>query len=265
MGIILCLLLTPLCAEASIAGVPDHMFPGFLRSWGVAMSNDSTVYAAADRYRKHDDFRTSAFSAYARFADDYIAVIDYSILTDKSANRRSDEITVSFARQYVPAAYAEKLQIHFGMAARLADNYGGESVQNAFHTITSGINVEMPYADSAYSALMYGRMHWIQNLSTQWDYEFRSAAALTSDALFEYDVLVRSNVSLATDLSSSAGVRWRIADGQANTLVAEEVLRREHGVWIACGIHYQSLALSIEHHVQESRTQTMISYAVELN
>lgn len=255
-------------AEESLAGVPGHAFPGFLHAWGVSSSNDSTVYSNADRYRKHDNFRTGAFSAYARFAEEYIWSADYSLLTDKLGNRRSDEISMSIGRRYLPQlslSAGKSAQVYYGLGLRLHGDFSGQSVQNALHTITSGIDVEMPYDQSNTLLFVYGRAHWMQAYAESLSYELSLSTLLGGNGLWQNNILLRHNMEITEAVTVSMLLRWRKYFDQAGNGVAEGVLDREAGWWPGISLRYGNIALQLEHNLTESRTQTMIAYALPLN
>lgn len=263
---IVLLILLPLTvhAEVSLAGVPEQVFPDMLRSWALSYANDSTVYDRDDRFRKHDDLRTATLSGYFRFHSDYIGAFDLSLLTDKHGHQRNDELSLSIGRQWsTPADRQSRLQLQGGVGLRLADDFNGEETQNSLHDITSGIDVEMPYADSDHALFLYGRAQWLKQIHERWQIDTRHALLFDTNGLLQLDLHLRQTFLLSPDSSLSVGLRWRDHFGNGLHAVAEQVLNAEDQWWLQLGGSWRRFGLQFEHHLSTSRSQLILSIAAQ--
>lgn len=142
------------------------LIPLFLQPVPIFAQTDSTVtfsFAFADDnffaekqlnrfitkkiFEARDDYVTASFGfRYSKYLNKQIFSLNtfYVLLTDRNNNFRTDLLNLNFGYE----KYYEKTYIQLLSGFCLAGNYGGRSLQNAFHNLMDVKKTEMQYSGS---------------------------------------------------------------------------------------------------------------------
>jgi hypothetical protein len=145
-GLVVGLLLSVLSPDISageIAGIPSQAPPFLQRDLEINFSNDFL-----GRGGSVDDFRTQQINVTGRIGNDWLALIDHSILTLGSSNPpgRLDQLSASLGYQAINIANANSIsRVVVGGGLRSSGNFAGARMQNGFHQLIGSDIVSMDY------------------------------------------------------------------------------------------------------------------------
>ena len=132
--------------SGEIAGTPAQMPPLIERDLELNFSNDFL-----GRGGSVDDFRTQQIILTARFAENWIALLDHSILTRDNAleQGRLDQLSGAVGYRLIHESDPDKVNsLTLGGGFRSSGEFAGERIQNGFHRLI-GSDVEvLPYVDT---------------------------------------------------------------------------------------------------------------------
>jgi len=167
--------------SGEIPGLPPQLPPFIESDLAVTFSNDFL-----GRGGSVDDFRTQQIIITAKLNDNWIALLDHSILTlhGVSAPGRIDQLSASLGYQMFNSGNDrgnDKLLV--GIGIRNTGNFAGERMQNGFHRLVGSDIENLEYSDTRstdvtawFDADHYGRF----GHSSKTGYWLRASSLLTS-------------------------------------------------------------------------------------
>lgn len=233
-------LVSPACA--SVAGVPEAPAPGALPMGWLEIGNDDL---GRWRGRSIDDHRTNQITLATRVVEDWVVLFDHSILTDRRARTRSDEITATVG--WLPFGGGENDAPHLAVGGGVRANgpYGGEDLQNRCHQAQDFRCYQLAYDDGGVTAVVYadGVYPWYP---LSWaGVEAHGALLITTHVQIQADVGARAVLRYSRDQARLwCGVRQRANDGDAQSGTARTVADFERGTWVDYGASWRMFALS---------------------
>jgi hypothetical protein len=129
-----------------IAGMPTQAPPFLERDFEINLSNDFL-----GRGGSVDDFRTQQIIVTARLGDDWLALVDHSILTVGSGTEqgRLDQLSASLGYQLIAEHETGRVnRLTVGAGLRGSGDYSGARMQNGFHRLVGSDVETMPYVDT---------------------------------------------------------------------------------------------------------------------
>jgi len=140
------LLAAAVAGGGEIAGMPAQTPPFIEPDFELNFSNDFL-----GRGGSVDDFRTQQIIMAARFAEDWVALLDHSILTleDAAQQGRLDQLSGSIGYRLIHAAGPDRnSSLLVGGGFRSNGEFAGERMQNGFHQLIGSDVVTLPYVDT---------------------------------------------------------------------------------------------------------------------
>ncbi|MDX1433106.1 MAG: hypothetical protein R3286_11730 [Gammaproteobacteria bacterium] len=143
-----------LLARAALAGeiagapvaLPLTLNPDLYVQWG----NDFF-----GRGGSQDDYRTQQSILNARIGERWLLALDYSILTvgaeissTEPVRARLDQLSGSLGYVLYDHGGSLRRRLSAGLGVRATGDFDGDVVQNGFHRLSTGQNVQLPYVDS---------------------------------------------------------------------------------------------------------------------
>lgn len=220
--------LIPLMLGA-VSGNPLPLVPADPPVVWVQMTNDNLL-AVGD-----DDGMTASFGAGLHLGKVRVGA-GYEILTDRSAGRRSDELTVT-AGWDLPIA---GLDAFAGLGGRFAGNFGGESVQDWWHHSQGDEVFDLTYEESDYRPVVIAAAAWRRQLAEDWALD-ASTSTLVSYDMAQVDVMAR--VVFGRYGRIAVGTRWSENVGHSLTGTAERAHAESDGFGVAVAVRMDHLEL----------------------
>jgi hypothetical protein len=134
------------CIAGEISGLPPQMPPVIERDLEVAFSNDFL-----GRGGSVDDFRTQQLIVTAKLSDQWMALLDHSILTlgNPTAPGRIDQVSGSLGYRVINTINDRRIsRLVIGIGIRKVGEFAGERIQNGFHRLVGSKTVNLPYSDT---------------------------------------------------------------------------------------------------------------------
>lgn len=254
---------SPTMLAGDIPGVPITQPPSLHQDFQIQLSNDFfTLFTNAD------DFRTQQITLSTYVSDDWLVVLDQSLLTLRGPQHdlpdppgmegRLDQLSASLAYRTYYYKNANNIdQLLFGAGLRAYGNFEGARIQSGVHRMLNNDLVNLPYvATERTDALIWLRASRQRYFSTtsvelnsanwRFGYWLDTTALQTSDGQFDATLggygLIRYR-----DLDIWYGLRGDWREGYNRDIVQHSVAEQERGVSLALGIAYGPLRLeSIE-------------------
>ena len=137
-------------SAGEIAGAPVPVLPSIPRDFSLHWGNDAFGRPT------QDDFRTQQSILSGRFHEDWLYVIDYSILTVGAQAENSnlgigrlDQLSGSIGYRFHHNDNDRKLsELSAGAGLRATGNFDGQRLQNGWHRLTNGSVDRINYVDS---------------------------------------------------------------------------------------------------------------------
>lgn len=234
-----------------IAGLPSQAPPFLQRDFEIDLSNDFLGRGGGT-----DDFRTQQVIVTARSENNWLAVIDHSILTLGQGNEpgRIDQLSASLGYQLianVERGHVTKLAV--GAGFRSTREFAGSRIQNGFHRLIGSEIETMTYVDTDRTdatlwldAETFGTLHDATGggFFGGWrtGYWLRGNALFTSDAQRDA-ALGAYAVASKNALDVWFGVRrdWRV--GYDRDVVQVATAAAESDLGIVLGVRFGALML----------------------
>ena len=258
--IILGILTTQDAGGGEIPGTPSQAPPTFERDLELNFSNDFL-----GRGGSVDDFRTQQIIVSARFAEDWIALLDHSILTldDATVQNRLDQLSGSVGYRLINDSRPGSVNwLTLGGGFRSSGEFAGERMQNGFHRLIGSDVVTLSYVDTSRTDATF----WLDGeiyrrfgpaggtgYFKSWDagYWIRGNTLITSDGQWDsglgaYAVASRNSVDIWLGLRQD----WRA--GYERDAVQIATAEAEQDLAVVLGIRVGALLLET---VQQTSNQ----------
>jgi hypothetical protein len=191
-------LLAAITPAAGVAGeIPGlaPQFPPFIeREFGVTIGNDFFGRGGAS-----DNFRTQQVIIDAKLTDEWLAVVDHSILTlgASATPARVDQLSASLGYHLVDSASDRLInRLAVGGGIRSVGNFAGQRIQNGFHRLVESEIKTYPYVDEERTDVTawFDANHYRQfadgsdsegNARWQKGYWIRASSLVTSDGQWD--------------------------------------------------------------------------------
>lgn len=126
-----------------ISGLPPSLPPGLERDFAINFSNDFL-----GRGGSVDDFRTQQFIVSANINEQWLALVDHSILTLSTppAPARIDQLAASVGYRLIEN---DSIHVTIGGGVRGIDDFAGDRMQNGFHRLIGSKIESLAYTGSS--------------------------------------------------------------------------------------------------------------------
>lgn len=227
-----------------IPGLPPQIPPFIERDLEVVFSNDFL-----GRGGSIDDFRTQQIVIAAKLSDNWIAILDHSILTLGSSLTpgRVDQMSASLGYQIVNKVNDHSAsKINAGIGVRSAGDFAGERMQNGFHRLIGSDIEVLPYTDTDSTDVTawfdvdhYRDFHYSGSWRT--GYWVRASSLLTSGGQWDGSAGL-FGVASRPSLDIWLGLRrdWRSGYNRA---IFRETAKAEDDTAIVLGVRFGALVL----------------------
>lgn len=188
-----------------------------------------------------DDFRTAAIGGHLRLGGMVLAV-DASMLTDRDAGTRSDELLAiaGWSAQRAAPVAGWHAAGFLGAGVRVDGDLGGEKVQNAVHEVIASPEVHFPYDDGRVLPALggSGAVGWLEpaglGLTGWWGMQLVAAGQWAIGGEFIGEAGPRlCLIGQQGAIWVGARVRWRDGDPAGPTVAATG--EHEDGPWLDLG------------------------------
>jgi len=227
-----------------ISGLPPALLPGIDRDFVLNFSNDFL-----GRGGSVDDFRTQQLVIAAKLSDNWIAILDHSILTLGSSLTpgRVDQLSASLGYQIINKVNEHSAsKVNAGFGVRSAGDFAGERMQNGFHRLIGSDIEVLPYTDTNNTDVTawfdvdhYRDLHYSGSWRT--GYWVRASSLLTSGGHWDGSAGL-FGVASRPSLDIWLGLRrdWREGYDHA---VFRETAAAESDTSIVLGVRFGALVL----------------------
>jgi hypothetical protein len=230
----------------AVAGPPEPPQPGPLPALWISLGNDSLGVRQLTSDKETDDFRTSQTNVGLVLWQRLAMVMDYSMLTDRAAASRADEITFTAGGVNQRAEDDGLRWFAAGVGLRYTGDVGGQRIQDDFHHYIHGTGYFLHYDEPIWEGLAYV----VLDRSWRLERAFGFDAQLSTQGgtrRFEMDATARAVLReriFGGDCRQWFGPSWRVREGNGLASTSEAVARFEDGEWLDYGLAYRKLSLS---------------------
>ena len=243
-----------------IAGTPTQAPPFIERDVELNFSNDFL-----GRGGSVDDFRTQQIILTARFAENWIALLDHSILTlsDPLEEGRLDQLSGSIGYRLINDSGPDKVNsLTVGGGFRSSGDFAGERMQNGFHRLIGSDVESLPYVatNRTDATLWLDAEHYRllrpgvgERFFGSWSsgYWLRGNTLLTSDGQWDaglgaYAVASRNSLDIWLGLRQD----WR--SGYERDAVQSATANAEQDLAVVLGVRFGAIVLET---VQQTRNK----------
>lgn len=241
-------------SAGEIAGAPVPVLPSIPRDFSFHWGNDAFGRST------QDDFRTQQSIVSGRFHEDWLYVIDYSILTVGAQSENSnlgtgrlDQLSGSIGYRFHHNDDDRKLsELSAGAGLRATGDFDGQRMQNGWHRLTNAKIDNIDYVDSNnvdgigwFKASFQETMRTFATEKTgNWDlgYWLDGTALVSTDGQVDGNAGVYGVVE-NNDLRFWLGGRGDLRHGYSQDFVQSATAKAEQGYFVVLGLSLGPLIL----------------------